>query len=179
LRYGWARVLVIIGVVATLAACNREAAPATTGAGGDPAALAEAQAFMKGNARAEGVKTLPSGVQYKVVRSGPATGVSPDTNDLVRVHYEGTLTDGTVFDSSYQRGVPAVFTVNEVVPGWIEILQHMKIGDEWIVYLPPEAGYGDQTRGPIPANSVLVFRMELLDLSKVPGEAPPARSAMG
>lgn len=133
---------------------------------------------MQGNAKNEGVQTLPSGVQYKIIRSGPASGESPDTNDLVGVHYEGTLTDGTVFDSSYQRGVPAVFTVNEVVPGWIEILQHMKIGDEWIVYLPPEAGYRAQPAGRS-GHSVLVFRMELLDLSKVPGEAPPARGAMG
>lgn len=177
MRYGWAKALVILGVAATLTACNRDAAPAADGA--DDAALSEARAFMAANARAEGVQTLPSGVQYKVIRSGPATGAHPDNNDLVAVHYEGTLTDGEVFDSSYQRGVPAVFNADRVVPGWTEILQHMRVGDEWIVYLPPEAGYGAQTRGPIPANSVLVFRMELLDLSKVPGEAPPRQSAMG
>jgi FKBP-type peptidyl-prolyl cis-trans isomerase FklB len=177
LRYGWAKALVIIGVVAALASCNRDAAPAANGA--DDAALREAAAFMQTNAKAEGVQTLPSGVQYKVIRSGPATGAHPDSNDLVSVHYEGTLTDGTVFDSSYQRGVPAVFNVDRMVPGWTEILQHMRVGDEWIVYLPPEAGYGAEARGPIPANAVLVFRMELLDLSKVPGESPPTRTAMG
>lgn len=176
MRCGWAKAFTIIGLAATLAACNRDAAPAD---GADAAALAEAHAFMTANARAEGVQALPSGVQYKVIRSGPATGAHPDSNDLVAVHYEGTLTDGEVFDSSYQRGVPAVFNVDRMVPGWTEILQHMRVGDEWIVYLPPEAGYGAQARGPIPGNSVLVFRMELLDLSKVPGEAPPRQSAMG
>jgi peptidylprolyl isomerase/FKBP-type peptidyl-prolyl cis-trans isomerase FklB len=82
----------------------------------------------------------------------------------VKVHYEGTLTDGQVFDSSYQAGAPAVFTVGEVVEGWNEVLQLMRPGDEWLVYIPPQLGYGEGGAGPIPPNSVLVFRMELLDV---------------
>lgn len=174
MRCAWARSLAIIGLAATLAACNRgEETPPV-----DPA-IAEAKAFMADNAGADGIQSLPSGVQYRVLKSGPAGGESPDTNDLVSVHYEGTLTDGTVFDSSYQKGVPAVFTVNEVVPGWTDILQRMKVGDQWLVYVPPELGYGARSSGQIPPNSVLVFRMELLDMSRAPGAAPPRDAAMG
>ncbi|PZO05568.1 MAG: peptidylprolyl isomerase [Alphaproteobacteria bacterium] len=174
MRYAWARSLAVIGLVATLAACNRgEETPVV-----DPA-IAEARAFMADNARAEGIQTTPSGIQYMVLKSGLAGGENPDSNDLVSVHYEGTLTDGTVFDSSYQRGIPAVFTLNEVVPGWTEIVQRMKVGDEWLVYIPPELGYGDRSSGQIPPNSVLVFRMELLAMDRVPGEAPPRSAAMG
>ena len=174
MRYAWARSLAVIGLVATLAACNRgQETPVV-----DPA-IAEAKAFMADNAKADGIQTTPSGIQYKVLKSGPGGGESPDSNDLVSVHYEGTLTDGTVFDSSYQRGIPAVFTLNEVVPGWTEIVQRMKVGDEWLVYIPPELGYGARSSGQIPPNSVLVFRMELLAMDRVPGEAPPRSAAMG
>ncbi|MDQ3125310.1 MAG: FKBP-type peptidyl-prolyl cis-trans isomerase [Pseudomonadota bacterium] len=165
--------LAMIGVLAgPLAACDRApAAPDETAAQN----LRAAEFFMTSNARREGVQILPSGVQYKVVRSGPAGGESPDSNDLVRVDYEGTLTDGTVFDSSFQRGAPAVFTIEggipgmSVVEGWREVLQHMTVGDEWIVYLPPEKGYGEDAAGEIPPNSVLVFRMKLLDIARTPG----------
>lgn len=174
MRYEWARPLAVIGMVAMLAACGRgEETPVV-----DPA-IAEAAAFMADNAKEQGIQTLPSGIQYKVLKSGPAGGESPDTNDLVSVHYEGTLTDGTVFDSSYQKGAPAVFVVNEVVPGWTEILQKMKVGDQWLVYVPPALGYQDRQSGQIPPNSVLVFRMELLDMSAAPGVAPPRDAAMG
>jgi peptidylprolyl isomerase/FKBP-type peptidyl-prolyl cis-trans isomerase FklB len=115
------------------------------------------------------VQSLPSGVQYKVVRSGPTDGAHPDRNDLVRVDYEGTLTTGRVFDSSFLNGQPAVFTVSDVVPGWTEILQLMRVGDEWIVYLPPALGYGEQGRPGIPPNSVMVFRLKLLEVAPVPG----------
>lgn len=162
---GWARGAAALVMAASLAACDR-------GAATDDAAAENARAaefFLKSNARAEGVQSLPSGVQYKVVQSGPPGGESPDNNDLVRVDYEGTLTDGTVFDSSFQRGQPAVFTLGEVVEGWTEALQHMRVGDEWIVYLPPEQAYGEQGRPGIPPNSVLVFRVKLLDIARAPG----------
>jgi FKBP-type peptidyl-prolyl cis-trans isomerase FklB len=157
---------VAVAALLTLAACGRSAAPDV-----DLAKNAEASAaFMAANASEDGVKTLPSGLQYKVVASGPAGGVSPDRNDLVKVDYEGTLTDGTVFDSSFKRGAPAVFTPEGVVPGWTEALQMMKPGDEWILFLPPELGYGERGGPPmIPGNAVLVFRLKLLDVAPVPG----------
>ena len=162
---GWARGAAALVMAASLAACDRGAATDDTAAENARAA----EFFLKSNARADGVRTLPSGVQYKVVQSGPPGGESPDSNDLVRVDYEGTLTDGTVFDSSFQRGQPAVFTLGEVVEGWTEALQHMRVGDEWIVYLPPEQAYGEQGRPGIPPNSVLVFRVKLLDIARAPG----------
>lgn len=176
MRYGWARTAAALAASGALAACG------PNGGGADPAAAENARAaefFLKSNARAEGVRTLPSGVQYKVVQSGPPGGESPDSNDLVRVDYEGTLTDGTVFDSSFQRGQPAVFTLGEVVEGWTEALQHMRVGDEWIVYLPPAQAYGEQGRPGIPPNSVLVFRVKLLDIARAPGGARGVGVATG
>ena len=170
MKYGWARGATALAMVALLAgplaACDR-----TPPAADETAAqnLRAAEFFLTSNARTEGVQSLPSGVQYKVVRSGPPAGVRPDRNDLVRVDYEGTLTDGTVFDSSYQAGQPAVFTVSDVVPGWTEILQQMRVGDEWIVYLPPALGYGEAGRPGIPPNAVMVFRLKLLDIARAPG----------
>ena len=163
---GWARGVAVLAMVAALAACNR--APDTGGADAE-ANLKAGQAFMERNAKAEGVQTLPGGIQYKVLQSGPPGGESPDSNDLVRVEYEGTLTDGTVFDSSYERGQPAVFTLGTVVAGWTEALQHMRVGDEWLVYVPPAQGYGEQGRPGIPSNAVMVFRIKLLDIARAPG----------
>ena len=165
MNFAWARPA-LLSCLLVLAACNRPAA-----APEDLARNAEAAvAFMKTNASAEGVQTLASGLQYKVVASGPAGGVHPDRNDLVRVDYEGSLTDGTVFDSSFKRGAPAVFSPEGVVPGWTEALQLMKAGDEWLLYLPPELGYGEAGGPPmIPGNAVLVFRLKLLDVAPVPG----------
>jgi peptidylprolyl isomerase/FKBP-type peptidyl-prolyl cis-trans isomerase FklB len=165
MRFGWASVVVVAGALA-LGACNRDA----TG-GADLEANARAAAFfMESNARADGVQTLPSGLQYKVVQSGPAGAASPDRNDLVRVDYEGALTDGSVFDSSFSRGQPYVTTAEQVVPGWTEALQLMKVGDEWTLYVPPALGYGERGQGAdIPPNSVLVFRIKLLDVAMVPG----------
>ena len=177
--FGWAKgaaATAALGLVITLAACDR--GPAAGAADAEANAKA-AGFFMTSNARAEGVQSLPSGVQYKIIQSGPAGGESPDSNDLVRVDYEGTLTDGTVFDSSFQRGTPAVFTLDQVVSGWTEVLQHMKPGDEWIVYLPPEKGYGEQGQGPIPPNSVLVFRLKLLEIARTPGGGRVVASANG
>ncbi len=170
MNFAWAKPVLVAASAAALlatAACNRQ--PAMSGA--DLAKNAEAAAaFMKINAAAEGVQTLPSGLQYKVVASGPAGGVRPDRNDLARVDYEGSLTDGTVFDSSFKRGSPAVFSPQQVVPGWTEALQLMKPGDEWLLYVPPELGYGEAGGPPlIPGNAVLVFRLKLLDVAPVPG----------
>ncbi|MGZ9099088.1 MAG: FKBP-type peptidyl-prolyl cis-trans isomerase [Brevundimonas sp.] len=170
MNYGWARGAAALAMIAalggSLAACDRAPpAPDETAAQN----LRAAEFFMTSNARAEGVRSLPSGVQYKVVRSGPAGGERPDRNDLVRVDYEGTLTDGTVFDSSFAAGQPAVFVVGDVVPGWTEALQQMRVGDEWLVYVPPAQGYGEQGRPGIPANAVMVFRIKLLDIARAPG----------
>lgn len=174
MRFGWASAAAMAGLV-LLSACGR---------GDDGAALeerAEAAAFfMTSNARAEGVQTLPSGLQYKVVKSGPPGGESPDRNDLVSVNYEGALTDGTVFDSSFGRGAPYVTTPEQVVPGWTEALQRMKVGDEWILYVPPELGYGVEGGPPvIPPNAVLVFRIQLLDVARAPGGASGVGLARG
>jgi len=133
--------------------------------------LAAADAFMAKNAKEPGVVTLPQGLQYKGVREGPPGGLHPTTADEVKVHYEGKLLDGTVFDSSYERGVPAVFPLDGLVPAWVIALQRMKAGDEWILYVPPALGYGAQDKGPIPGNSVMIFRIELLDVNRIgPGK---------
>ena len=164
MRFGWVSVVMVAGALA-LAGCNRDAA-----GGADLEANARAAAFfMDSNGKAEGVQTLPSGLQYKVIASGPSGAPSPDRNDLVRVDYEGALTDGTVFDSSFSRGQPYVTTAEQVVPGWTEALQRMKVGDEWMLYVPPALGYGERDQGQIPPNSVLVFRIKLLDVAPTPG----------
>ena len=106
--------------------------------------------------------TLPSGLQYKVITEG--TGLSPTPKSKVKAHYKGTLVDGTVFDSSYDRGEPIVFGVNQVIRGWQEALVIMKPGAKWILYIPPYLGYGDRDSGPIPANSILIFEIELLSV---------------
>jgi peptidylprolyl isomerase/FKBP-type peptidyl-prolyl cis-trans isomerase FklB len=126
-----------------------------------------AQTFLAENARKPGVKTLPSGVQYEVVRSGPVTGPHPRKSDLVKVHYEGKLTTGEIFDSSYERGAPAVMELDGLIPAWIEALQLMRPGDEWRLYVPPEQGYGEEGKGPIPPHAVMIFRIELIDVLPV------------
>ncbi|MFN3838528.1 MAG: FKBP-type peptidyl-prolyl cis-trans isomerase [Brevundimonas sp.] len=171
MNFGWGRAALIAAFL--MAGCS-QSAPVDPNAG-----KAEAAAFMEKNAKEDGVQTLPSGLQYKVVQAGPAGGVSPDRNDLVKVDYEGKLTDNTVFDSSFARGAPAIFTPEEVVKGWTEALQKMRVGDEWLLYVPPELGYGEQGNPKIPANSVLIFRLKLLDVSKVPGGGSGVGIAMG
>lgn len=143
---------------------NAPAAPAAAAAvATDPKAVGEA--FLAENAKKPGVVTTPSGLQYMVMKSG--TGDSPKATDSVTVHYHGTLIDGTVFDSSVQRGVPATFPVNGVIPGWVEALQMMKVGDKWKLFIPANLAYGAQSPGPgIPANSVLIFEVELLSINK-------------
>lgn len=171
MNFGWGKAALV--AVLLLAGCGRSE-PVDPNAG-----KAEAVAFLEKNAKAEGVVTLPSGLQYKVVQSGPAGGVSPDRNDLVKVDYEGKLIDDTVFDSSFARGAPAIFTTEEVVKGWTEALQKMHVGDEWILYVPPELGYGERASPKIPANSVLIFRLKLLDVAKAPGGGSGVGTAMG
>lgn len=139
--------------------------------------LAATQTFLAGNAKQPGVVTLADGLQYKIVRSGPADGVKPNVTDEVKVHYEGKLLDGTVFDSSYARGVPASFPLNGLVAAWKEALVMMRPGDEWILYVPPELGYGARDSGPIPGNSVLIFRIELLGVLPSGVPAPKAKAA--
>jgi FKBP-type peptidyl-prolyl cis-trans isomerase FklB len=131
-----------------------------------PAAAAGA-AFLAANAKAPGVVTLPSGLQYKVVTSGPKTGPSPKLGDIIKVHYEGKLLDGTVFDSSYERKQAAIMPLDGLVQAWLEALPMMHVGDEWVLYVPPELGYGERETGPIPAGSVMVFRLQLMGMLAV------------
>lgn len=114
---------------------------------------------------ASGVVTTPSGLRYRVLSSGAADGRSPGTFDTVIVHYRGTLTDGTVFDSSYDRGTPASFGVGQVIPGWTEALKLMKPGDKWMLHIPAILAYGSRAvGGKIPPNSDLIFQVELLQV---------------
>ena len=123
------------------------------------------EAFLAENAKQAGVTTTASGLQYKVLKSG--MGESPKVTDTVKVHYQGTLIDGTIFDSSIQRGQPISFPVNAVIPGWTEALQLMKVGDKWQLFIPARLAYGDQSPAPaIPPNSVLIFEVELLGIEK-------------
>lgn len=123
-----------------------------------------AAAFLAANAKAPGVVTLPSGLQYKVVTAADPKAPSPKLGDVIKVHYEGKLVDGTVFDSSFQRGKPALMPLANLVPGWLEALPKMHVGDEWILYVPPDLGYGPAGRGPIPPDSVMIFRLQLLGM---------------
>ena len=123
------------------------------------------EAFLAENKNKEGVKTLPSGLQYKVLKEG--NGKTPTRSDKVTTHYHGTLIDGTVFDSSYERGQPASFPVNGVIAGWTEALQLMQEGAKWRLFVPSELAYGAQGAGDvIGANSTLVFDVELLSVDK-------------
>ncbi|MCE8018828.1 FKBP-type peptidyl-prolyl cis-trans isomerase [Halomonas sp. MCCC 1A11036] len=124
--------------------------------------LTEGQAFLSENAEREEVTTTDSGLQYEVLENGD--GDSPGPSSHVEVHYEGTLVDGTVFDSSFERGQPLSFRVDQVIEGWQEALQLMSVGDTWMLFIPPELGYGAQGQGPIGPNETLIFRVELLDV---------------
>ncbi len=123
----------------------------------------EGETFLAENKKKEGVITLPSGLQYKVIKAGD--GNLPKATDTVTVHYKGTLIDGTEFDSSYGRGEPATFPVNGVIPGWTEALQLMKAGSKWQLFIPSNLAYGDRgAGGKIGPNSTLVFDVELLSI---------------
>jgi FKBP-type peptidyl-prolyl cis-trans isomerase FklB len=119
--------------------------------------------FLEKNRSKEGVTELPSGLQYQVIKEGE--GELPSLTDEVKCHYHGSLIDGTVFDSSVERGQPAVVPVNGVIQGWVEALQLMPVGSKWRLYVPPELGYGQQgAGGAIGPNSTLVFDVELLEI---------------
>lgn len=125
--------------------------------------LKEGEAFLEENGKKDGVVTLPSGLQYEVLQEG--SGVTPKATDKVKCHYHGTLLDGQVFDSSVQRGQPAVFGVNQVIKGWVEALQLMSVGSKWRLYIPSELAYGAQGAGnSIEPNSALIFDVELLGI---------------
>jgi FKBP-type peptidyl-prolyl cis-trans isomerase FklB len=125
--------------------------------------LAEGKAFLAENAKKEGVKTLPSGLQYKVLSEG--NGKTPAKSDTVTVHYRGTFLNGTEFDSSIARGQPATFPVNGVIPGWTEALQLMKEGAKWQLFIPPELAYGERGMPPrIPPQTTLIFEVELISV---------------
>ena len=123
----------------------------------------EGEDFLAKNAKEEGVKVLPSGVQYKVIKEG--TGAMPKDTSLVKVHYEGRTLDGKVFDSSYKRGNPTDFRANQVIKGWTDALVHMPAGSIWEVYIPQELAYGERQQGAdIKPFSVLIFKIELLEV---------------
>lgn len=124
--------------------------------------LAEGKAFLTENGKKKEVKTLPSGLQYKVLSEG--TGKTPRATDEVSVNYKGSLVDGSEFDNSYKRGAPANFRVDKVIRGWTEALQLMKEGSKWELFIPPELGYGERGAGPVPPNSVLIFEVELISV---------------
>ena len=126
--------------------------------------IAAGDAFMAENGAKEGVVTLPSGLQYEIVRAG--NGPIPTETDRVKVHYHGTLIDGTVFDSSVDRGEPATFGVNQVIAGWTEALKLMPVGSKWRLYVPYDLAYGSADRGTIKPFSNLIFDVELLGIEK-------------
>ena len=124
----------------------------------------DGEAFLVANQEREGVKVTDSGLQYEVIKMGK--GKKPAATDRVKVHYHGTLIDGTVFDSSVERGEPIVFGLNQVIPGWTEGVQLMPVGSKFKFYIPQELGYGAQSAGTIPPYSTLIFEVELLGIEK-------------
>ena len=160
------RAKTLLAAVLALTACSKGPSAAAP----DPAA--DGRAFLTKNAHAPGIVVTHDGLQYRIVRSGPATGLKPKLADEVKVNYEAKLLDGEVVDSSYERGQPAVMTVRDLIPGWQEALQLMRPGDEWLIYLPAKLGYGDKGAGPIPPGAVLMFKLDLIDVL-------PDRSSVG
>jgi FKBP-type peptidyl-prolyl cis-trans isomerase FklB len=132
--------------------------------------------FLEENKKKEGVKTTASGHQYKVIKEG--SGPQPKATDVVTVNYRGTLIDGTEFDSSYKRGEPATFPLDRVIKGWTEGVQLMKVGSKFQLFVPPNLGYGDRAVSPdLPANSTLIFEVELLNVKPPEAAAGPAAPA--
>ena len=123
----------------------------------------EGEKFMAANAKKDGVKTLPSGVQYKVIKEG--AGAIPADTSLVKVHYEGRLLNDSVFDSSYKRGEPVTLRCNQTIKGWTDAMVHMPAGSVWEVYIPQDLAYGEREQGIIKPFSVLVFKIELLEVN--------------
>jgi len=123
--------------------------------------IEQGEVFLAGNAKREGVTTTASGLQYEVLQQGSGTK-HPSAESTVNVHYHGTLTDGTVFDSSVERGEPISFPLNRVIKGWTEGVQLMKTGDKFRFFIPADLAYGNRSAGKIPPGSVLIFDVELL-----------------
>lgn len=173
------RRLLMFAPALVLAACSKPArkdGDAEIAPVPDPATEknhAAGKAFLEKNGKQPGVMTTASGLQYKVVREGPAGGPHPTPEDEVKVNYEGTLLDGTVFDSSYKTGMPVIFVLGRLIPGWVEGIQLMKPGDEFLLYVPSALAYGDADTGRIPPGSTLVFKIELL------GVLPAANKGLG
>jgi len=131
------------------------------------------QDFLAANKNKPGVVTLPSGLQYQIIKEG--TGPKPAITDRVKVHYHGTLIDGRVFDSSVEKGQPVELSVGGVIAGWTEALQLMPVGSKWKLFIPSNLGYGDQQAGPMIApGSTLIFDVELIEIVKPEGAAPGA-----
>lgn len=127
--------------------------------------MAASEAYLAQNGQRSGVVTLASGLQYEILQSGPTDGAMPAVTDSVLAHYHGTLTDGSVFDSSVERGEPAQFGLSQVISGWTEALQLMRVGDKWRLFIPPAMAYGEASPTPaIPPNSALIFDVELLEI---------------
>ena len=126
--------------------------------------IAAGEAFLAENKTKDGVVTLPSGLQYKIIKEG--TGAVPTEKDRVKVHYVGTLIDGEQFDSSVERDEPAVFGVTQVIKGWTEALLLMPVGSKWMIYVPSDLAYGSRDTGPIKPYSTLIFEIELLDIEQ-------------
>lgn len=137
----------------------------------------EADAFLAANKGKQGVITTASGLQYQVLQEG--TGPNPKPTDQVTVHYKGTLLDGKTFDSSYDRNEPATFTVGQVIPGWVEALQLMKVGSKAKLFIPPALAYGESGAGQdIPPNALLIFEVELIKAEAAPAAAPEGEPAV-
>lgn len=148
---------IVLAATLLLGACHKPPLPDQSSA---------AKTFMAQNAKKPGVHVLPDGLQYEILHSGPADGMRPQRMDEVKVNYEGKLAaNGQVFDSSYERGQPAAMPLKGLIPAWQEALTLMRPGDVWILYVPPELGYGDQgAGGVIPPGAALVFKIELIDV---------------
>lgn len=135
----------------------------------------EADTFLTANKAKDGVVALPSGLQYKVITQGK--GPKPAATDTVVTHYKGTFMDGKQFDSSYDRGEPATFTVNGVIPGWTEALQLMPVGSKWQLWIPSKLAYGENGfQNVIPPNATLVFEIELISIQPKKAEAEPKKN---
>lgn len=176
MKFAVASVLVL--ALAASAACAAPAKPRPKAAAAPvakitdpkpPEKVAEAstpdpKTFLAANAKQPGVVTLPDGLQYKVTTAGDSKGPSPKRGDVIKVHYEGKLLNGEVFDSSFQRGRAMIAPLGGLIPAWMEALPLMHVGDEWTLYVPPELGYGPEGQGPIPPNAVMVFRIKLIGM---------------
>jgi FKBP-type peptidyl-prolyl cis-trans isomerase FklB len=132
----------------------------------------EGEKFLADNAKKDGVKTLPSGLQYKILKAGD--GKKPAADDIVKVQYRGTLINGTEFDSSYKRNEPATFPLARIIPGWREALQLMPVGSKWQLFVPPSLAYGEDAPPEIGPNATLLFEVELLSIEPKPREDPGA-----